>query len=47
MRLAPLLAALAVLLVAHGALAAAGSDASLVDSAVQVTAAWVVVRLGV
>lgn len=47
LRLAPLLAALAVLLAAHGTLAAAGSDASLVDSAVQVTAAWVAVRLGV
>jgi small-conductance mechanosensitive channel len=46
-RLAPLLAALAALLAAHGALAAAGSDASLVDSAVQVTGAWVAVRLGV
>jgi small-conductance mechanosensitive channel len=46
-RLAPLLAGLAVLLAAHGTLAAAGSDVSLVDSAVQVTGAWVAVRLGV
>jgi small-conductance mechanosensitive channel len=46
-RLAPLLAALAALLAAHGTLAAAGSDASLVDSAVRVTGAWVAVRLGV
>jgi small-conductance mechanosensitive channel len=46
-RLAPLLAALAALLAAHGTLAAAGSDTSLIDSAVQVTGAWVAIRLGV
>jgi small-conductance mechanosensitive channel len=46
-RLAPLLAALAALLIAHGTLAGAGRDVSLVDSAVQVTGAWVAVRLGV
>jgi small-conductance mechanosensitive channel len=45
--LAPLLAALAGLLGAHGLLAAAGFPTSLVDSAVQVAAALVVVRLGV
>jgi len=44
---APLLAALATLLLAHAALAAAGADTSLADSAGQLAAAIVSVRLGV
>jgi len=45
--LAPLLAALAALLVAHAALAAAALSTAVVDSAVQVATAAVVMRLGV
>ena len=44
---APLLAALAALLLAHAVLAAAVADTSLVDSAGQLAAAVVAVRLGV
>src|SRR5579863_10404682 len=45
--LAPLLAALALLLAGHAALAALGYGTALTDSAVQVVAALVLVRLGV